>query len=87
MAELVYALCALLSLTCTVLLFRGYRQSRTQLLLWSSLCFVGLTMNNMFLFIDLVLIPDTDILGTFWRNFTGAVAGTLLLFGLIWDLT
>jgi hypothetical protein len=32
MAELVYALCAATSILCALLLFRGYRASRTKLL-------------------------------------------------------
>ena len=34
MATLVYALCALTSLACAVLLLRGYLSSRARLLLW-----------------------------------------------------
>ena len=41
MATLVYALCALTSLACAVLLLRGYASSRVRLLLWSGLCFCG----------------------------------------------
>ena len=47
MAELVYGLCAVTSIFCTLLLFKGYRASRTKLLFWASLCFAGLALNNV----------------------------------------
>lgn len=40
MAEIVYALRALTSVLCAILLLRGYRISETRLLFWASLCFV-----------------------------------------------
>jgi hypothetical protein len=83
MAEAVYVLCAATSLGCAILLFRSYRRSRTQLLLWSSLCFVGLAMNNVLLFVDLVVVPSIDL--SIARNLTALCALMLLIFGLIWD--
>ena len=90
MAEAVYVLCAVTSLACAVMLLRGYARSRTRLLLWSSLCFVGLVVNNALLFIDKVVFPSEVLqfagleMGT-WRSIA-ALAGVLaLLFGLIWD--
>ncbi|HEU4925081.1 MAG TPA: DUF5985 family protein [Burkholderiales bacterium] len=50
-----YLLAVLTCLACTVLLFRGYAASGLQLLLWSALCFVGLSLSNVLLFFDLVL--------------------------------
>ena len=61
MAEIVYALCAAMSVLCAVLLFRAYRQTRTNLLLWSTLCFLGLAVNNVLLFVDIVVLPDVDL--------------------------
>ena len=49
MASVVYALCALTSLACAVLLLRAYRRSWARLLFWSGLCFVGLALNNVLL--------------------------------------
>ena len=46
------------SCACTVLLFRAYRQRRIRLLMWSSICFAGLTVNNTLLFADLVIFPQ-----------------------------
>ena len=84
MSEIIYLLCALTSLICAILLLRGYLRSRTRLLLWTSLCFVGLLANNIMLFIDKVLYPDADVL--VWQRAVAALAGLgILLFGLIWD--
>jgi hypothetical protein len=71
-------------LACTVLLYRGYRNSRLKLLLWSTLCFVGLSISNVLLFFDLVVFPvEIDLRA--WRLGT-ALAGLLfLLYGFIWE--
>lgn len=58
---LLYALAALTCLACTVLLAREYLRTRVRLLLWSTLCFVGLSVNNVLLFVDLVLVPEMDL--------------------------
>jgi hypothetical protein len=76
-------LAALTSLTCTVLLFRAYAANGVRLLLWSALCFVCLTANNMLLFFDLVVLPDLDL--RVYR-LVAALAGILfLLYGFIWE--
>jgi len=79
----VYALCALTSIACAVLLFRGYRRSRVRLLLWSGLCFVGLALNNVLLFIDLRVLPETDL--SLVRTIPAVVGVLVLLYGLVWE--
>lgn len=83
MATLVYALCALTSLLCALLLARGYRQSRARLLLWSSLCFTGLALNNVLLFIDMRVVPDVDL--SVWRSLPALAGLLVLIYGLVWD--
>ncbi|HXV99887.1 MAG TPA: DUF5985 family protein [Anaerolineae bacterium] len=83
MAEAIYILCSLTSLACTVLLLRGYLQRQLRLLLWSSLCFLGLTISNILLFIDLVVVPDIDL--SSWRSLATLIALIVLIYGLIWD--
>jgi hypothetical protein len=85
MAEAVYLLCALTSMFCAGLLFRSYRRQRTKLLMWSTACFVGLAINNILLFVDLVLVPDIDL--TLLRSSVALVAVALLVIGLIWEDT
>lgn len=75
MAEIVYLLCGLTSTWCAFLLFRGWRENRTKLLFWSGICFLCLALNNILLFVDLVLVPEMD-LGVY-RN--GLVAAGLLV--------
>lgn len=83
MAEAVYLLCALTSVTCAVLLLRGWAASRTRLLFWGSLCFIGLALNNVLLFVDLVMVPSVDL--SLVRSAVALVAMVTLLFGLIRD--
>ncbi|RYZ84647.1 MAG: hypothetical protein EOP06_17705 [Proteobacteria bacterium] len=87
MAEFVYLLCAVMSLICAAMLFRGFRMNRTNLLLWASASFALIAVMNVFLFLDLAIIPDVELQGSFWRNLLGAFSGTILLTGLIWELT
>ena len=61
MAELTYILCALLSTFCAVLLIRNYRRTHLRLALLACLCFAGLAINNVLLFVDLVLEPQIDL--------------------------
>lgn len=83
MASIVYLLCAITSLICASLLLRSYLANRTPLLFWSSLCFIGLAMNNILLFIDLVIVPTIDL--SFYRALCALIGVVVLVFGLIWD--
>lgn len=83
MATFVYALCALTSLLCAVLLARGYRASRARLLLWAALCFAGLALNNILLFIDLRVVPQVDLSAL--RSLPALAGLLLLIYGLVWD--
>jgi hypothetical protein len=80
---MVYLLCALASLLCGILLWRGYRRSRTRLLWASALCFVGLFLNNAMLLIDYRVFPQVDLSLT--RIVPALVGVCILLFGLILD--
>lgn len=83
MNELGYAIGVLTSVLCAVLLIRAYLKERTPLLLWCSLCFVGLALNNVLLFADLFVVPEIDL--ELWRSLTALVALSLMLIGLIWE--
>lgn len=83
MASVVYALCALTSGLCAALLSRAYFASRARLLLWSSLAFIGLTMNNLLLFMDLIVFPTVDL--SVYRGLLSAASVMVLLLALIWD--
>jgi hypothetical protein len=82
-AELIYLLCIFTSLACASLLLVGHRRTGHRLLLWSGLCFIGLTFNNLFLLLDKVVFPHIDFLPA--RLFSALVAQLLLLYGLIYE--
>ena len=78
-----YLLAIVASLACTLLLFRAYAQRRLRLLLWSSLCFVGLSISNILVFLDLVIFPLVELRPA---RLIAALAGLLfLLYGFIWE--
>ncbi|HEX6902196.1 MAG TPA: DUF5985 family protein [Thermoanaerobaculia bacterium] len=84
MVPVIYSLCALTSFACCVLLWRGWRAGGNRLLLWSALCFAGLTVNNLLLVIDKVVLPTQVDLYTA-RLLSALVAVSLLLYGLVWE--
>jgi hypothetical protein len=83
MVRVIYALCTLTSLTCAWLLLRSFIHNRYRLLFWSGLCFVGLSVNNMLVVLDRVVLPSVDLLT--WRLVSALLAVLLLLYGLIWE--
>jgi hypothetical protein len=80
----VYLLCAATALISGGLLFRGFRRSATRLLLWCSLFFLALALENLILFYDLIIVPDIDLFAV--RTSVALVGVILLLVGLIWDV-
>jgi hypothetical protein len=82
-AKIVYALCALTSIGCAVLLLRSYMQSQARLLFWSGLCFVFLGLSNVVLFVDLVVVLEYDL--TVYRTALAFIGVMMLLYGLIWE--
>jgi hypothetical protein len=83
MAPFVYIFVTIVTLLCCFLLFRAYLRVRLRLLLWSAVCFAGLTIANSLVFVDLVLFPDVNLYPL--RLATAALAMGVLLFGLIWE--
>jgi len=81
---LLFLLAALTSFSCMVLLFRGYARTGVRLLLWSGLCFIFLTANNVLLFIDNVVWPAEVDLRLY--RLGAALAGVAcLLYAFIWE--
>ena len=81
-ATAVYLLCGLTSLTCAALLLRGYLQRRVRLLLWSGLAFVGFTVGNLMLVVNLV-VPLADL--SLLRSLPVLLGLLVLVYGLVWD--
>jgi hypothetical protein len=81
---LVYALCALTALLCAVLMARGYLRNPSRLLLYSALCFAGLALNNILMFADLIVFPESDL--SILRHTVALVALAVLIYGFVWEL-
>jgi hypothetical protein len=81
---LICLLCFATSFACMVLLLRGWLRTRTTLLFWSGLCFVALTVNNLLLFIDLVVLP-TEISLVPLRQLSALIAVSVLVYGFVWE--
>ncbi len=83
MAPIIYLLCAVAAFLCAFLLLRAYWRGRYRLLLWSGLCFAGLTVNNLILVIDKLVLTGGDL--SIWRTSVALLAMAVLLYGLIWE--
>lgn len=81
MATAIFGLCLLTAALCAALLLRSYFRTRFGLLLWSGLCFLGLTANNLLLLLDKTVFPEMDL--TVWRAALGLVSLLLLVYGLV----
>lgn len=83
MPGVVYILCFVTSLASAVLLLRAFWSAGTRLLLWSSLCFFGMALNNSLLYLDLLIGSSVD-LSTLPR-IASLISAMLLTYGLIWE--
>ncbi len=82
--SIIYSLCALTACACAFLLLSAWQRARHGILLWSGICFVGLTLSNAVLVIDKVLTPpEIDL--SIWRYSITLLSLVSLLFGLIWN--
>ena len=82
-AHTIHLLCLCTSLTCVVLLYRGYLRSGIALLFWSTLCFVFLSLNNLLLYTNVAFAPELDL--RLYRLISNLAAVTVLLYGFIWE--
>jgi hypothetical protein len=80
----VYALCFVSSSLCAYLLMAAFKRSKENLLLWSGLCFCLLGLNNLLVFVDIVLLPDIDL--ALWRSLTALAAVAVLIYGFVWEI-
>jgi hypothetical protein len=83
MGVFVYALCALTSLVCFALLLRQHLRAPSHLAFRSSVAFLCFAVANLILFIDLVLVPDTDL--RIYRNLINLTGAVVLLLALTGD--
>ncbi len=83
MVAAIFLACALTSVLCAALLIRGWLAGRSRLLLWSSLGFLGLALNNVVLVVDRLIVPGLDL--SLLRTLPAFFGVTILLLGCIWD--
>jgi Family of unknown function (DUF5985) len=84
-ASIVFILCTATSGLCTGLMWRAYRRSPAPapLLLWSALCFLLLTLNNVLVYVDIETLPQVDL--SILRFATSLFATGVLIYGFVWD--
>jgi uncharacterized membrane protein len=80
----VYLLCFLTSSTAMLLLLRSYTRTGTRVLLLSAIGFVLFALNNLLLFVDIILLPETDLLP--YRQLTALIGIAILLLAFIWEI-
>ena len=83
MLGLIYMVAAATCLLCAALLLRAFAKCRNRLLLWSGICFAGLMLENILLYVDLITVPEIDL--SLVRNSVGLASLSLLVYGLIWE--
>jgi hypothetical protein len=74
-----YLLAVAMCVVCTALLFQTYARNGLRLLLWTALCFVFLTLNNVLLFVDLAVFDQPDLRA--WRIGAGLLGLAVLFYG------
>jgi len=83
MAEAVYILATVTSAACAWLLLRAHAKSGVRLLFWSGIAFIGFALNNALLYVDILLLPQTDL--SVLRLLPTLAGLALLCYGLIWE--
>lgn len=73
----------LTTILCAILLLRAHKNVRKSLLLWSGLCFVGLSLSTLLRIADLRIFIALDLYP--YRLGVTAISMALLLYGLIWE--
>jgi hypothetical protein len=79
-----FLLAMLTSIGCMWLLLRAYARNRVRLLFWTGLCFVFLSVNNVVLFVDVIVLP-TQVDLRLVRLGAALVGIACLLYAFIWE--
>lgn len=82
-AGLIYLLCAATAVVCATLLWRSYRANGVRLLFWSSVCFAGLAVESILLYVDKITLPYVDL--SLYRHLVGLAALASLIYALVWE--
>ena len=81
---IVYVLCFLTSAACAWLLGRSYARTGNRLLLWSSVCFIFLALNNLAVVFDHVVWPESHL--RLERLILAFAAVASLIWGFVWEV-
>jgi hypothetical protein len=81
---LVYLLCLATSAAAALLVARSYWRARSRLLLWVSIGFGALALNNLLLVVDLLVLPTVDL--WIWRQLAAGLCIVVLLYGFLWEV-
>lgn len=84
MAGIVYILCALTSGLCAILLWRAFMKNKARLLFWCSLGFIGFALNNIMLFVDLIVFPEVNYIINY-RTLPAVIGMVVMIYGLIME--
>jgi len=84
MDKVIYTMCAITALACGLVLLRSYLMDRYRLLLWSGLCFIGLSLNNLLLVLDRTVLLEKDL--STLRLLVALASMLLLVVGLIMEV-
>lgn len=82
--SIVYVLCLITSVICAGLLVRAFLRSRAPLLMWSAIAFSLLALNNLFVVLDMILLPEIDF--SLARQGMALAAVAVLLYAFIWEM-
>ena len=77
----VYGLCMVTALACAWMLMQAYQKTHYRLLFWCSLFFSIAALNNVFLVVDKLVVPEADL--TAYRYGVALLGLLVLLPGLI----
>jgi hypothetical protein len=81
--ESVYILSLVTCIGCAALLARSYVQTGARLLMWSAVCFALLSLNNLLVVVDLIVLPESNLVPL--RHAAALSAVSVLLIGFIWE--
>ena len=83
MQGLVYILCTITSVASAFFLARASRGASGRLMFWSAICFAGMAVNNLLLYIDVAVGPKYD-----WSlapNIVALISVAVLIYALVWE--
>jgi hypothetical protein len=82
-SSVVYFLCTITSTLCAVLLYLSYQKTGARFLFWSAICFLCLALNNLLIFVDLILTPSIDL--SVMRIIPAVIGFALFLWSCVWE--